>query len=215
MELDVYHSNIKAAIPTQLRKARKNLNQCRKTSSTLRRTISNRVHNHSPTSKILTDPTEDPKKATNWHKIFDNKHDLEAVLQERNLLHFSQAATDKTPFTQDPLCKLLQFTTDTEFGQDFLRSGNIDLTTLDLDDDMLGILEKLLPDPQNNPPEITEDIDMKEVMSGFRKWKESTTTCGRHLGHYKCWLMKCRPEEISLSAEDFFSIIVTTLSGKQ
>jgi hypothetical protein len=47
-------------------------------------------------------------------------------------------------------------------------------------------------------------------MSGFRKWNENTTTAGgRHLGHYKTWLMKRPKEEESLSETEFFQILIT------
>jgi hypothetical protein len=32
---------------------------------------------------------------------------------------------------------------------------------------------------------MNDSFDVKEVMSSFKKWREQTTTGGRHLGHYK------------------------------
>eukprot|EP00978_Attheya_sp_CCMP212_P044488 scaffold311966_cov67-Attheya_sp.AAC.1 len=46
-------------------------------------------------------------------------------------------------------------------------------------------------------------------MSGFKKWNEQTTSGGRHLGHYKSWLMKRKDDEESLTAEEFFKILIT------
>jgi hypothetical protein len=46
-------------------------------------------------------------------------------------------------------------------------------------------------------------------MSGFKKWNEQTTTGGRHLGHYKGWLMKRKDDEKSLTEEEFFKILIT------
>ena len=165
-----------------------------------------------PTSQAITyvevpeDPEEDPNKAVKWRKIF-NKEELEQALHERNRMHFSQAATDRTPFTIDPLYSLLEFKSDTEFGRQF-REGVIDLKTLDIDDDVLGLLEELLP-KQDDPHKIDEDLDLQEVMSGFKKWNEQTTTGGRHLGHYKGWLMKRKDDEKSLTEEEFFKILIT------
>jgi hypothetical protein len=151
-------------------------------------------------------PYQDPKTATKWKKVFD-KTELERILQERNRQHFSQAATDCTPFTIDPLAELLHFRADTEFSEKF-RSGQIDLTELDLDDDVYALLEELLP-KTDDPTKISEDIPVEEVIAGFKKWNENTSTGGRHLGHYKCWLMKRSDNEKSLSETEFFTILTT------
>lgn len=156
--------------------------------------------------EIPEDPLDDPKTATKWKKVFD-KDELEEILQQRNQKHFAQAADDKTPFTQDPLYNLLKFTADTEFGQKF-RRGEIDLATLDLDDDVLALLEELLP-KETDPPKISEEMTVKEVISGFKKWNEQTTTGGRHLGHYKSWIMKRVEGENSITDEYFFTLLIT------
>jgi hypothetical protein len=156
--------------------------------------------------EIPENPLDDPKTATKWKKVF-GKDALEKILHERNQQHFAQAATDKTPFTQDPLYSLLKFTTDTEFSEQF-RKGEVDLTTLDLDDDVLALLEELLPN-ETDPPKISEEMTVQEVMSGFKKWNEQTTTGGRHLGHYKSWIMKRGEDEPSLTDETFFTLLIT------
>jgi hypothetical protein len=156
--------------------------------------------------EIPTDPSQDPKTAKDWKKVF-NKDELERILHERNRQHFAQAATDKTPFTVDPLYGLLGFTADTDFSEQF-RTGTLDLQALDLDDDVYALLEELLP-KQDDPAKISEDLPLAEVISGFRKWNENTMTGGRHLGHYKTWLMKRPKEEVSLSEEEFFQILIT------
>eukprot|EP00978_Attheya_sp_CCMP212_P007209 scaffold16728_cov60-Attheya_sp.AAC.2 len=156
--------------------------------------------------EISENPHEDPKVATKWKKIFD-KTELERILHERNRIHFSRAATDGTPFTVDPLADILHFRADTEFSEQF-RAGKIDLEDLDLDDDVYSLLEELLP-KQDDPTKISEDIPIKEVISGFKKWNENTTTGGRHLGHYKCWIMKRPEDEDSFSQEEFVTILIT------
>ena len=156
--------------------------------------------------EVPQNPNDDPKTATNWRKIF-NKDELEKILHERNSKHFSQAATDRTPFTIDPLYSLLEFTADTEFSEQF-RKGEIDLNTLDLDDDVLALLEEFLP-KQDDPSKISEDLPIDEVISGFRKWNEQTTTGGRHLGHYKSWMMKRKDGEDSLTETEFFNLLIT------
>jgi hypothetical protein len=105
-------------------------------------------------------PYENLNNATQWTKIFD-KEELERVLHERNRKHFSQAATDNTPFTVDPLYSLFEFTTDTDFGKQF-REGNIDLRTMSLDEDVLAVLEELLPKEQDDPTKISDDLNLKQ-----------------------------------------------------
>eukprot|EP00978_Attheya_sp_CCMP212_P047185 scaffold421252_cov49-Attheya_sp.AAC.1 len=156
--------------------------------------------------EIPTDPSQDPKTAKDWKKVF-TKEELERILHERNRQHFAQAATDKTPFTVDPLYGLLGFTADTDFSEQF-RTATLDLKALDLDDNVYALLEELLP-KQDDPTKISEELPIAEVISGFRKWNENTTTGGRHLGHYKTWLMKRPKDEVSLSEEEFFQILIT------
>jgi hypothetical protein len=79
---------------------------------------------------------------------------------------------------------------------------------LDLDEDVYDLLEALLP-KEDDPDKISEDLQIKEVISGFRKWKENTNTGGRHLGHYKTWMMKRPKGGKSLSEEEFFEILIT------
>eukprot|EP00978_Attheya_sp_CCMP212_P011661 scaffold28910_cov40-Attheya_sp.AAC.4 len=150
--------------------------------------------------------SQDPKMAKDWKKVF-NKEELERILHERNRQHFAQAATDKTPFTVDHLYGLLGFTADTDFSEHF-RTGALDLKSLNLDDDVYALLEELLP-KQDDPTKISEELPIAEVISGFRKWNENTTTGRRHLGHYKTWLMKRPKDEVSLSEEEFFQILIT------
>ena len=50
---------------------------------------------------------------------------------------------------------------------------------------------------------MNDSFDVKEVMSSFKKWREQTTTGGRHLGHYKAWLMKHAEDEDSIENEEF------------
>jgi hypothetical protein len=128
--------------------------------------------------EIPENPDEDPKLATKWKKVFD-KNELERILQEQNRKHFSQAATDRTPFTIDPLYDLLHFRADTEFSKK-IRTEQIDLTELDLDDDVYPLLEELMP-KTDDPTKISEEILLEEVISGFKKWNENTSTGGRHL----------------------------------
>jgi hypothetical protein len=79
---------------------------------------------------------------------------------------------------------------------------------MNLDEDVLAVLEELLP-KQDDPIQISDDLSLKEVKAGFRKWSEQTTTGGRHLGHYKCWLMKRSQEEESITEDEFFEILIT------
>jgi hypothetical protein len=105
------------------------------------------------------------------------------------------------------LYSLFGYTTDTDFGDKF-RNGDIDLELIDLDNDVFSLIDELLP-KQDDLNKIQDHLPIKEVMSGIRKWNENTTTGGRHLGHYKTWLMKRPDDEASLSQEEFFTILIT------
>ena len=61
---------------------------------------------------------------------------------------------------------------------------SVDCLGLDFDDNVVWLLEELLPH-YNDPQKMNDSFDVKEVMSSFKKWREQTTTGGRHLGHYK------------------------------
>jgi hypothetical protein len=133
---------------------------------------------------------------------------LEQILFERNQQDFAQAAIDETLFTVDhPLYSLPQFRANTSSSEDF-RLGKIDPSMMDLDDEVLEVLDKLLP-KQDNPAKISEEISIEEVISGYKKWNESTTTGGRHLGHcYKAWTMRRQDNKDSMDETYFFQILV-------
>eukprot|EP00978_Attheya_sp_CCMP212_P027322 scaffold91518_cov33-Attheya_sp.AAC.7 len=116
--------------------------------------------------EVPMDPKEDPTTTTSWRTIFD-KDELERVLHEQNKTHFSQAVTDKTPFTVDPLYSLLGFIANTDFSDKFCN-GEIDLELLDLDKDTYKLLEELLP-KLDDLTKIDETLPLQEVISGFKK----------------------------------------------
>ena len=91
-----------------------------------------------PTSE--TDPQdelENPKEASDWKQV-TVPTEIQFLIQLRNRLHFGQASTDKTPFTQPPLSSQLNWSASTGTADLILEgnytNGDLDtITTLFLD----------------------------------------------------------------------------------
>ena len=122
-----------------------------------------------------------------WETIYDQNR-IEDKLIERNHKHFGQA--QGTPFTVEPLSTILDWSGNTETGEQLLE-GTFDISTVDTDEATKIILKNLCADE----PEIQHNISVEELTSGFKYWKERTSTSpsGRHLGHYRALL--AFPEE--------------------
>ena len=139
--------------------------------------------------EVPFDPTDDPKKCTNW-KTVDTPEEITQYLLERNQLHFGQAAG--TPFTIPPLNVLVDFCASTTTSELILRGNYTNPELGDLTDLLLKHLSSKTP-IDLLPPQISE-ADMQKK---FSIWKESTSTSpsGRHLGHYRSLLPTELPED--------------------
>jgi len=110
---------------------------------------------------------------------------MEAKLLEHSQWHFSQA--NGTLYMQTPLHNLLQYNGLTEFGNQVFHGNipqnlEIDPTTRLLLEHQQSLLE---PNEETHLP-----LTFKDLMAGFKKWPERTTTSpsGWHLGIYKSML---------------------------
>jgi len=112
-----------------------------------------------------------------------DRTEIEDTLLDYSREHFAKA--HGSPFTSEPLSRLLQYDGLMPFGY-IIFKGNTDLHSLPLDEPTQTLLEhlnnKLLPDTPRNHP-----IDYKLLLNGIKKWPEKMTTSpsGRHLGIYK------------------------------
>jgi len=108
---------------------------------------------------------------------------MEDTLLEFSRAHFAKA--EGTPFTTEPLGRLLQYDGLTPYGNKISR-GRPQIEHHHLDEPTRAILthlkQKVLPGR-----DITHTLDYDGLMEGIKKWPERTTTSpsGRHLGIYK------------------------------
>jgi len=116
------------------------------------------------------------------HPLLD-RDEIEATLLEHSRTHF--AAAEGSPFTCDPLKRLLQYDGITPFG-DLVHNGSPLLHHYSFDEPTMAILQnlrkKITPDDGDTHP-LNYDL----LMNGIKKWPEKTSTSpsGRHLGIYK------------------------------
>jgi hypothetical protein len=101
--------------------------------------------------------------------------ELHATLFERNRKHFAQA--DGTPITRPPLSSSLNFSGISTMGERILN-GNIPNDTLT--QSTTAILAEL----RRVRPPLAHQMTIEDMMSGFSKWRKSTTTSpsNKHLG---------------------------------
>jgi len=112
-----------------------------------------------------------------------DKEELETTLLEHSRTHFAQA--EGSPFTIEPLSRLLQYDGLTPYG-DLLTNGHPATGLHQFDEATKAILMNLRwKTPMTTIPNAT--LDYAVLMKGIRKWPEQTTTSplGRHLGIYK------------------------------
>ncbi len=133
-----------------------------------------------------------PKQDTTdeWTTVTDiNK--MEQHLVDYSREYFKQA--HGTPFTIPPLSTLLQYDALTEYGG-AIHAGTADLDALDVEEATRLLLRhqksKMTSSETNAHP-----LDFEQLMNGYRKWPERTTTSpsGRHLGIYKSMLKDFPP----------------------
>jgi hypothetical protein len=123
--------------------------------------------------------------------IYDPEKMFSAII-ERNIQHFSQA--DGTPFTIEPLKSLLGPYATSEFAQSILL-GEVDILSLPVSEATKAILLHLKKSPSHET--INVDISTEDVINGYMKWGEFTSTSpsGAHLGHDKAMLKRLRTQD--------------------
>jgi len=112
-----------------------------------------------------------------------DRAEIEDTLLEYSRTHFATA--DGSPFTCDPLSRLLQYDGLTPFG-DLVHKGSPVIAEYPLDAQTTAILQNLRNKIQN-PDKAGHPLDYEMLMNGIKKWPERTSTSpsGRHLGIYK------------------------------
>ena len=103
---------------------------------------------------------------------------------ERNKRYLNQA--QGTPCTIEPLKLLLGLDSRTAFGKSVLE-GTVDLTQLPLTKLQQLYFKEMKKTEQPLIKKVKNKISLDEMIYAFTKCKEQTTTSssGRHLGHYK------------------------------
>ena len=133
----------------------------------------------------------------------DDPETMEELLLARNTAHFSQA--DRTPFATAPL-KTIFGPNGTNDASQQLLNKTFDIDSLPVDaatKSILHSIRRICP-----ADTICSAIDSKDMESGYRVWRESTTTSptGIHLGIDKAIIKLPRPEDQPSLASRFFAI---------
>jgi hypothetical protein len=112
-----------------------------------------------------------------WEPVHEQS-ELQSFIQKRNIAHFGQA--HGTPFTVEPLTKI-NWEADSIEAKEILE-GSIPMSLINGDEYTMKILSYIAKREQL--PEIDTYITPTQISSGFKKWKEETSTSpsGCHLG---------------------------------
>ena len=110
------------------------------------------------------------------------------MLTLRNKAYLSQS--EGTSFTTSPLKDFLGLDSFTPFRRDLL-TGTADMPKLPLSKLQKLYLTNVKKSSGIIESPISRNISIADMTTGFRKWKESTTTSPsqRHLGNYKSFLV--------------------------
>ena len=132
------------------------------------------------------------KDADGYLTRIDNVDEMNEKLYHRNRIHFSQA--HDTPCTHAATINHIGDSGTTETAQQILQ-GNI---PQDINADLRMIFQEL----QSNVATVPIEFDFNDMLNGFYKWKEETTTSpsGRHLGIYKA-MANAHKYDIKTSSE--------------
>ena len=132
-----------------------------------------------------------PTTSDHWIPI-DTKDALEAHLIARNNTHYRQA--NCTPFGNTPRGTHLGYH-GTSVAADSILDGTYSFRLDELTAEAQAYLQALRhPDsnlpPSDRRPTISTAMSIEDLVAGFSKWPESTSTSpsGRHLGHYHALL---------------------------
>jgi hypothetical protein len=139
-------------------------------------------------------PNSDPSDSSppDAREILLEVDDIHQALLARNKKHFHQAA--ETPFGHGILQDLVGFSGLNSAATDIINGSFLDKHDLPdiLPETRQMIMELAMPDQikcLKDP--ISAEITEADFVSGFKKWKERTSTSpsGRHLGHYKAIIL--------------------------
>ena len=125
----------------------------------------------------------DPKltKSDGWRTI-TCPAEIKLMLKLRNQHHFSHSEYKGTPFTQDPLRTLFNWSASTHQAKLVLEGK---YSNKEIDSVCHSLLDSLTQsDPLDN---LEATLSLKQMRGKFKNWREtlSTSPSGRHLGHYK------------------------------
>ena len=128
-----------------------------------------------------------------WQKV-DNPEEIEKVLTSRNKSNLSQS--EGIPFIVAPLKDILGPDSFIPFGNALL-TGTVNITNLPWSKLQKLYFNNLQKVSGSLSSPIFLHIPVGYMTSGFRKWKESTTTSPlhRHIGHYKSFLVSDSNDE--------------------
>jgi hypothetical protein len=122
---------------------------------------------------LIPEPSETGQK----FKKIQLKQELDSVLLQQNITHFSQAAG--TPFTVSPLIDII--------GEDGCTEQALRILEGHVPQNLPKYSRLLLHKLQRVREPISLQFTFNDMCEGFSKWRESTTTSpsGKHLGVYK------------------------------
>ena len=148
--------------------------------------------------EIPLHPTQDPKSCCEWQTI-DVPTEVLRHLQQRNQLHFGQAAG--TPFTIPPLSDDLGFCGDGEDAEKIL-DGTYDTTAYA--PNVAILIRHLKQTAEIASMDAYPTISEEDYVEKLKVWKESTSTSpsGVHLGHYKTLIARHKYTESSEDEDD-------------
>jgi enamine deaminase RidA (YjgF/YER057c/UK114 family) len=119
----------------------------------------------------------EPTEVSEWEPIHEHEI-LQKFVQQRNIIHFGQA--HGSPFTQPPLNRL-DWQAESIEAKEILQ-GSVPISLLSNNEYTNKILQYIANREQL--PEIDTYITPEQVSTGFKKWREDTSTSpsGCHLG---------------------------------
>jgi hypothetical protein len=133
----------------------------------------------------------DPANTQTWSMVHEPEK-VQKYINLRNITHFAQA--HGSPFTIAPLDKI-KWAADDPVSEALLQ-GTVPESIRSEDEYVNNVLNAIAK--METLPEIDTYISSEDVASGFRKWRESTSTSpsGCHLGLRRIPTSSCGNEEM-------------------
>jgi hypothetical protein len=144
---------------------------------------------------LVPDPGDADRKDPNtrWRRVTEEE-EMEEILLAEGERHFEQA--NGTPFTVEPLRSLCGYDGLTSFADEILE-GTADLEGLAVNHYTKLLLKHMRA---NGNPELPCNFEFEDMLNGYKKWKEGTTTSQLHLGLYKALIKHKQPTKKELDA---------------